>query len=312
MANAAKLLNYAPVRALAVGYPKAGKTGMLAVLANAGFKLRILDFDGNLEPLLLHLKPEAYSRVDAIYFEDKLRKGAQFIEPVGIPTAFTNALNAMDEWKYTEEDGTEVNLGASKDWGPDTIVVLDSLTKMGDAAFRRAYKMLGKNPSNITQQVWMLAMNEQAAFIEKLTSNINKFHVIVLAHLKMISPKDIQKGDEDLTKELKQRVADLVPTRYFPRALGQELPQVIGGEFPTLIQVKAKYRGNKAIRVIETVANESIDLGVPAPDLPAELPLETGMLTIFKALSPGSVDLVMGKSSPHLSQATQVATGETK
>ncbi len=59
----------------------------------------------------------------------------------------------MDRWKYTE-DGEEVDLGASKDWGPDTVVVLDSLTAMGTAAFRRQMSLMNKTPLNTTQQLW--------------------------------------------------------------------------------------------------------------------------------------------------------------
>lgn len=297
MANAATLLQHQAVRALIVGYPGAGKTGALASLLNAGFKMRYLDFDGNIEPLMLYADREKLANLDIMYFEDKMRVGAQFMEPVGIPTAFKEALDAMDHWKYTEQDGTVVDLGASKDWGPETIVVLDSLTAMGEAAFRRAMKLSNKTPMNTTDRVWGLAMAEQLAFIQKLTSFNNKFHVIVLAHLKMISPKSERSGDSDLTKELKEQVANLLPTRLYPSALGWQLPQVIGGEFPTLLEIVATVKAGQVKRVIKTVPRVDLDVKVPAPNLPKELDITDGMLTIFKALSPQSVALVSGNGA---------------
>lgn len=297
MANAAKMLARAPVRALLVGYPGSGKTGSLASLLNAGFKMRYLDFDHNLEPLFRWTNPDKLANLDFMQFEDKMRQGGKFMEPIGIPTAFPDALKAMDNWKYTEEDGTVVDLGSSKTWGLDTVVVLDSLTKMGEAAFRRAMKLLNKTPMTTTDRVWGLAMAEQAAFIDKLTSPSNGFHVLVLAHLKMIGPKDIRNGDTPLTEDIKKQAANLMETRLYPRALGRELPQTIGGEFPIIIEFTKKILGTKVTRYLNTTPRAELDLKYPGVTLPDNLDISNGMLQIFKALSPESVALVSGNSS---------------
>lgn len=285
MANAAKINAFAPVRMMIVGYPGSAKTGSLASLANMGYKLRILDFDGNTEPLIKFTKPEFLANIDILSFEDKLRMGAKHFETVGLPSAFANAVKAMDRWKYLDGE-QEVDLGASKDWGCDTIVVLDSLTSMGQAGFRRVQAMLNKTPLNTTQQVWGIAMSEQEAFIEKLTAKSNRYHVIVLSHLKMIGPKDVMRDDADLTKDLKEKIADLVPTRLFPSALGQALPPMIGGHFPTLIQAEAVYKGTSVRRVLHTLPRPDLDLKVPSPNLPAELDISDGLSQIFSVLAP--------------------------
>lgn len=308
MANAYKAQAEAPVRAMLVGDPGTGKTGALAPLVDAGFKLRILDYDGNLEPLFKFVKDkEKLANVDFLHFEDPMRLMGQFMAPAGIPTAFTDGVRALDHWKYKDGD-KEIDLGASKDWGPDTIVVLDSLTKMGDAAMRRAMKLLNKTPVNTTKQTWGLAMAEQAYFIERLTSNTNRHHVIVLAHLRMISPKGIEKGDDETVKTIKERVIDMIDTKFFPRALGYELPQTIGGEFPTLLKMQIVHKpGNKVFRKLITVPQEHLDIKVPTPDLPPELDISDGMLKVFSALSPNAVAAVMGKGVPAL---PHVATEE--
>lgn len=287
MANAAKLLARTPARMLIVGFPGAGKTGALASLANMGYKIRFLDFDGNTEPLLKFTKPEFLKNIDIQTFEDKLRVGQKFIESAGIPQAFTNALKAMDRWKYTDEDGEEVDLGQSKDWGCDTIVVLDSLTAMGNASLMRVENLLNKTPLNRTQQVWGVAAAEQEKFIEKLTAKSNRFHVIVLAHMKMIGPKDIAASDSELTKDLKERAGELIQTRYFPSALGWALPQTIAQHFPTTLSIELKHKGgDKMERVIRTIPRPDLDIKVPAPNLPDKLDITDGLATIFKAITP--------------------------
>ena len=286
MGNAAKLAKRTPVRACIVGFPGSGKTGLLVALANAGYKLRVLDFDGNPEPLLRFTQPDKLDNIDIQNLEDKLRSGARFIEPDGIPSAFTRGLKLMDHWKYKDDDGTEVDLGRSKDWGCDTVVVLDSLTSMGKASMRRIESILNKTPANRTQQVWGIAAGEQEDFIEKLTASSNRFHVIVLAHLKMVGPKDVVNTDSDLTKELKERAGDLIQTRYYPSAIGWALPQTIAQHFPTLLSMEKSFKQSGAVsRVLKSVPRQDLDLKVPAPNIPGELPLEDGLLKVFEALT---------------------------
>lgn len=289
MANAATLAGTSAAKILMVGYPGAGKTGSLVSLANAGLKLRILAYDkvGNMQPLFQYIDPDKLANVDIVLLEDKLRSGAKFMETVGIPTAFADGLKMMDQWKYETADGTTVDLGCSKDWGPDTVVVVDSLTSMGEAAKRRAMVMLNKTPLNSTQQMWGLAMQDQWAFCEKLLSSQNRFHVIVMAHLKMISPKDFAAGDSDLTKELKEKIADIVPTRLYPSALGQQNPQWFGGLFGTVLLVEPEYKGTSVRRVIRSLPRPELDLKLPTAKVGDKLDIKDGLLAVVTALTGG-------------------------
>jgi hypothetical protein len=275
-----------PIRMMIVGYPGTAKTGMIASLANAGYKIRMIDYDGNSQSLLEYTDKDKLANIDIVYLEDKMRNGERFIETTGIPTAFRAGLDLMDEWKYKEPDGTEVNLGKSKDWGCDTVVVLDSLTAMGEASMRRQMALSNKTPLNNTDGVWGLAMNQQEAFITKLTSETNNFHVIVLAHLKMIGPRDARKGDDDLTKELKERIAALVDTRLFPSALGHVLPPVIGGHFPILIEAATDFKGSTAQRIIRVVPRPELDLKLPSKISFDKASITDGLAKIFAELAP--------------------------
>lgn len=290
MANAADMAANEPVRMMIAGYPGSAKTGSLAALANMGYKIRMLDFDGNSKSLVYYTKPEFRKNIDIVTLEDNLKATPQFITAKGTPTAFADALHTLDHWKYTNADGSETDLGPANSWGCDTVVVLDSLTAMGEAAKRRAMHVQGKTPGNMADNTWGFAMKEQEAFIEMLTSTQNKFNVIVLSHLKMVGPNDIRKGDSDLTQQLKRNLADIVPTRLFPSALGKALPPVIGGHFPILILAETKYVQGRPKRILVTQPREELDLKVPHPDLPAELPVETGLASIFEKLAPPLAD----------------------
>lgn len=285
--RADKIAAKQPVRAMIVGYPGTAKTGMLASLANMGYKIRMIDFDGNSQSLLTYTDKDKLANIDIVYLEDRMRNGERFIETTGIPTAFRAGLDLMDEWKYTEPDGTKVSLGKSRDWGCDTVLVLDSITTMGLASMRRQMSLSNKTPLNNTDSVWGLAMGQQEAFIEKLTSESNNFHVVVLSHLKMVGPNGVRSGDDDMTKQLKERVADLVPTRLFPSALGKALPPVIGGHFPILIEAANEFdtRG-VAKRIIRVVPRPELDLKLPSKVSFDKADIKDGLARIFAELAP--------------------------
>lgn len=282
MANAAKMKR-PPVRMLLTGYPGAGKTGALASLVDAGYQVRILDFDGNPESLIQYAKPDKLANVDIISLEENIGEAGGYVGVKGQPTAFARALKAMDQWKY-EEDGQQIDLGKSKEWGPETIVVVDGLTGLGKACFRRAQAMMNKTPTNTTQAVWGLAIQDQENFIEKLTSAANGFHLIVISHLKIVGPKGEQAGDGDLNKEIKERASDLVPTRLYPSALGWALPQNIGAHFPVIVNLGIGYKGKSAVRRFDVYPTQAQDIKMPTSKELGELGVETGLLTIFKAL----------------------------
>ncbi len=293
MVNAADLLGTIPARILIVGYPGSAKTGCGAALANAGYKIRMLDYDGNPEPLLLHLDERALVNVDIVRLEDPMRNANKYVEVKGLPTAFNDGLKLMKHWTYENPDGSTTDLGRSSEWGPDTVVILDSMSSMGDASMNRTLKAVNRNPLNRTQQIWGSAMDDQDAFIRILRGSANRFHLIVLAHLKLIGPDDIKEKDDDTTKENKAKVSQIVPFRLYPWTLGQKLSPRIGGRFPTLILAESQQKANSCNRVLVTQPRADLDLKVPAKDIEKTYPVASGLLSIFEALghrSPGFGD----------------------
>lgn len=294
--NAEDLLSDDKVVMMIAGWPGGGKTGAIAALLNAGYKVRYVDFEGNYKPLLTFTDRDKLANLDIFTTADDLRGDhkdmGKAIEPAGIPTAFNGALRMLqDEWKYTAKDGTEVNLGRSKEWGSDTIVVVDSLTSMGEAAFRRARKMMNKTAANTTAAVWGAAVDDQIALIQALKHPKRRHHLIFLAHLQMIGPDvpmftkdDENTGMKDIKAQIAEEKADLMSTRLYPRAVTRNASQVIAKEFPVLIQAERRISKGQPVRVLRTTSGEELDLKFPAKTYKPEYPIETGLADMFELL----------------------------
>lgn len=312
-----------PVRMFSMGKPGAAKTGALASLANAGFKIRMLSYDGNEDPLMEYCTPEGAKNVDAVHLGDKLSGSGDWIDAT-TPTGFRDGLRLMDHWCYDETGqvlkpvidfktgkqkgwdpepiGKVTDLGRSKDWGDDTIVVLDSLTSMGDTAMMKTRHRMNKTKSDNTDRVYGIAMSEQMDFLKKLRQPGNRFHLIVITHMKMIGPQDYRKGaggDSEIMQKIKEQQADMMDVRWYPTALGRALPQDILRLFPIVVLFENTETRNGVVPQIWTAPRKEVDLKMPSKSLPKSLPVSDGMLTIFKALgvNPPKHDATEGESA---------------
>ena len=274
------------VKALCLGYPGSAKTGSLAALINSGrYNVRILDFDGNYDPLLEYVKPEFYDKVEIRTFQDKLKMGTDKIIPNGPPRAFELAMKLLDNWKYTDkETGEEIDLGPVSTWGPQDVLVLDSLTALGTAAMRRVLHQTNRLSKGPTQRSWLLAMDDQENCIKILTNESIKCNVLVTAHLKMVGPKQEEEKDSEETKDAKHKMQSIIPFRLYPSALGRELPPKIASNFPYVLLYTSKVIGNKVKRTILTAPREDVDIKVPLVKIEKELPVEDGLLTLFETV----------------------------
>jgi hypothetical protein len=73
--------------------------------------------------------------------------------------------------------------------------------------------------------------------------------------------------------------------RGFPSAIGSALGSIIPKYFNTLILAESTSTGRIVSRTIKTMPTNLIDLKNPAPwKFKAELPLDTGLATIFEGL----------------------------
>ncbi len=271
---------------LNVGIPGSGKTGATACLIKAGYRMIVVDFDNGVDILVNALKDDKEA-LERLYYEtftdemqlvkgqsrtsdDKFKPSAMIVTK-GTPTAFTRALSGLTHWKFPVEAGSSetYDLGNIGDWGPDTIVMIDSLGFAGMAALRFVRQLNMHQLDTFTSQPdYGQAMDMLEGMLQLLYSESVKCHVIVNSHITFL--EDILKGS-------------LIG---LPRALGSKLPPKVGGYFNSIVHTTTVGAGKSAKRVIRIDSEGLVELKLPIlPNtLPSQLLLKDGLLTIFKTL----------------------------
>jgi hypothetical protein len=253
---------------LLIGDAKSGKTGSLVSLVAAGYHLRILDFDNLLDILKYKILDECPKMIDNVEFRtirDKYKSGPSGSILDGKPTAWITAIRMLDHWKYTDEDGTEIDLGKPALWDANTILVVDSLSRLCDAAydFHEAIIPRGKSGDFDGRAVYGNAQDDVEKVLTMLTSKSFGTNLIVIAH-------GIYQDLPDGT------------TKIFPQGVGQKLSPKIPQYFANYI----RYKNVGGKRVMQLTSDPLIDLANTRPDAFKEktLPIETGLAEFFAAL----------------------------
>ena len=259
MAKASAYKTNSFVKVLFIGASGAGKTGALAPLVEAGYKLRVIDLDAGLDALInlvAHKNPKLLDSIEYESFRDKVKMTAQGPKLKGAPKAYVDTLGALESWP---EDGSD-----PAEWGEDYVLVVDSLTNVGRAAFQWAKAM---NPTTKDPRQWFSAAQGLVEdLIANLTSDEFKTNVVVISHVELVEGADgIRKGYAS----------------SIGKALGPKLPRF----FNTLLLSETKGSGANVKRTIKTLPTALIDVKNPAPwKIKAEYSIETGMADIFKEL----------------------------
>lgn len=241
-----------------------GKTGSLASLVAAGFKLRILDMDNGLDSFVNVVKrtcPDKIGNVEYRTIRDRMRMTPAGPVIDGVPQAFTTAIQMLDRWKYDTTD-----LGVPSTWGPDCWLVLDSMTFLSDAAFdwrEMLTKSSAKDGKYDKRMVYYDAQNAVENVLALLTGESFRTNVIVITHIRYTdNPDGTKKG--------------------YPTAVGSALGPTIPRYFNSVALCQTAAGGK---RTIQTVATAMIDLKNPASAvMKATLPIETGLAEFVKTL----------------------------
>lgn len=265
-----KLSNHASnsiTKLLLIGDAKSGKTGSLVSLVKAGYKLRILDFDNLLDVLKYMILKECPDQIDNVEFRtlrDKRKTTPAGSMIDGKPAAFIDGMKLLDHWKYTDADGTEVDLGKPKDWGSDCILVIDSLSRLCDAAydFRDSLAVVGRSGEKDGRAIYGDAQDAVEALLATITSGTFATNVIVIAHVQYM-----EQGDGT--------------TKGFPQGVGAKLSPKIPQYFPSVVL----YTNKAGKRTITTNSTPLIDLANPKPfEMEKSYPIETGLASFFSVL----------------------------
>lgn len=271
-----------------IGESGTGKTGSLVSLVKAGFKLRILDMDNGidvLKNLVFEQCPDKIDNVDFITVTDKFKNVGGKATPIN-SDAWARAIKYLTTWtndaesiKGIDKDGKPVNIPINKDhpdyfnlgnpseWGPDTILVIDSFTHICNAAMRYILKLNSRPVGPVYESDW----GEAQALVENLLSMLYdktfNTNVIVCAHIAVREDKK--------TKEI----------TAFPAALGKALPPKVGQYFNSMLEVRRSGAGNAIKRTIHTVPAGLLDLKNPNPlKVKPSYDISTGLAEFFAAV----------------------------
>jgi AAA domain len=243
------------VKLLLIGDSGTGKTGSIASLVKAGYDVKVLDMDNGWESLgaaVSRTCPDRSSSVHIVSLRDQYK--ASPVGPIlaGPPKAFTRSLSLLDKW----EDGT-----SPATWGPSSILVIDSLTFLSDAAYAWADAL---NPSaKDKRQIYGTAQEAIEHVLALLTGPSFNTNVIVTAHIRYI---DLPDGTK----------------RGYPTAVGQALSPTIPRYFNSVAACQTQPGG---ARTIQTLSTALIDLKNPKSfEMQKSLPIETGLASFFEVL----------------------------
>jgi AAA domain len=247
------------VRLLNIGESGTGKTGTLASLAKAGYRLWVLDFDNGLDILAAALadEPEALARVEYETLRDNISLVGGVPKLTAPMTAWVNAGKTLARWEeslapegFTERD----------------VVVIDTLTTMSNAAFNQALVMgsrLNQRPQQ-TDYGWM--GDSVLLFMQAITEEDAKFNLVVNTHIRYLS----NEGDDTLARGL-------------PNAKGQMIPKDIGKFFNTVVLTRTQGSGPAAKRIISTKPQGVIEVKTANPfGVKDTYPIESGMADLFR------------------------------
>jgi hypothetical protein len=233
------------VKMLLLGDTGNGKTGLLATLASAGYRLFVGDFDNGLDVLLdpTVLAPEFRKNVFFKTFYDKATLTAGVLGTTPQAKGFQDFVSSMGNWM---EDGK--SLGNIYSWGAKDVFVIDSLTFLGNMIMAHVLQLSGRAGQKPQIQDFGSAVDSQESIIETLYNPAVRCNVVVTAHLNPQSD-DMQGG----------------VTKMFPSALGKKLPTKIGRYFNTIVQVQKTGIGDKVKRELLTSNSHMTALKVPKP-----------------------------------------------
>lgn len=222
------------LKILGVGDTGTAKSGSLASLALAGYYLKIADFDNGVDVLFNLLKghPEALARVEYETFTNEYEwtgeapKGAYGeINPTKIrkskpktTDAFHNGLRKVSEWTSC---------------GPDTWLVVDSLTALGAKSMENTQALTGTLGKPPTQPEWGSAMADLENFLQLMASKAVTCNTIMFTH------KTYVETDEGVSSP-------------YPMALGSKLPPKVPRFFNTMIGYVVEGADDSAQRKIVT------------------------------------------------------------
>jgi hypothetical protein len=285
---------------LYIGDTGAGKTGSLASLAAAGYKLRVIDFDNGLDILRSYLtnpsspyvkqNPTCAENVDFVTCTDRMKNINGQLYPQEA-RAWAKAMNLLADWQEKDAEGKViVKHGPLVSWGPETILVIDSLSMASQSAMNYHLAMnqaLQQPRSGYTAQ---RDVGEAQKLIRKLLMMLYdssvKCNVLVLAHIKFQNEITVRSTQESSSGEDSKSTSQTFGTpQGYPNTIGSALGPEIGRWFNSLLIARTLGDRHRIFTKVQNVGGIVVNAKTSAPlAVKSDYPLETGLADYFKAV----------------------------
>ena len=267
---------------LFVGDSGSGKTGALASLAAAGYKLRILDLDNGLDILKNYVTdansiyckqtPDCAQNIDYVTLTEPMKSAGGRIWAKQA-TVWPRLVKMLADWV----DG-ETKLGGITTWDTNSVLVIDSLSNLATGALNFHLSMNGALGATRTQNEARrdigAAQNLLRDLLAMLYDESVKCNVIVTSHITLVTDS----GTAPLPGES-------APVTGYPSAIGRALSPHIPRYFNTVLFAKSEGTGGGTKHKIYTKNQGVVNVKSSAPlKVALTYPLETGLADYFKAV----------------------------
>lgn len=248
-------------KGLVVGETGVGKSGMLASLLDDGYKIRVLDFDAGVDPVIGYVRNKAnLANLNYVTLRDEFKIAGSYVKVNKAP-AFQHGMALLEGKQEWEE------FGAVETWGPDCILVLDTLGSAAKSSFNMVLQANGivqpsGNRGGPEQSHYGTAQDNVERILMNLTNpNLVPCHVIVNAHW------TYQEVGTGLVKP-------------YPETIGKALNPTVGRKFNNQFSVSIK----AGERLIHVVKDGMIACKSSKPLKKETYGIKTGMSEIFKEI----------------------------
>ena len=232
---------------LITGESGAGKTSTIASMVKAGYEVFVVDCDNGLGILREYLSPEELLKVHYLPFRDK---------GDGKPKAWQGVREALITRGWI--DGAE-NFGKIDSWGPERVLVIDSLSFAGKYAINF---VLNQNNQPLDARISPGEWGDAGRAVENIIAHVTgehiKCNVVVLTHLRYL---------EDESSGI---------VNAYPSCVGASLPTIIPRYFNDWFFIK---RNKDGVPMLRTIPNGQMMLKGSRPKLlKAEMPADVGAI----------------------------------
>lgn len=237
------------LKILGVGDSGTAKSGSLASLALAGYKLKIADFDNGIDVLVGILKSHPkWDTVKKLIEYETFTNDYSWEDKPPVPQP---GLKITDIRRSKPKSASAFNRGLAKisEWtaeGPDTFLVIDSLTRLGQKSMENTQALTGNLGKQPTQPEWGGAMADLENFLQLMSSSAVTCNTIMFAH------KTYVEGDDGVS----------VP---YPLALGAKLPPKVPTYYNTMLGYVISGTGENVKREIVTTPYRGLGFKTTAP-----------------------------------------------